>query len=591
MAPKKKWQPKKEKELVDINVGMPENMVAFAARQAAKRTNRDLEEKAKKQAYEEEKRLQKEREKTAKDKIAAIDIKFSELVKQVYQKKLRAGLIGVKVSNKQQANLYREAEIERKAMYKVEIAKLVEKGKVEELKRQEEIQELQADDEEKQTIRYFNYNQYEQKKFKEKVTPVYVGDFKMTEKSWVPHGKGKIQINNVVQMEGDFKQGFLTGKGMLRFLDGSRWEGGVRDNNMHGIGKYTDAPIKKKKERENSDDEDDSNMESEYETDTDSMYEGGNDLVGEPPRVREAIAKDNFILCFREQLLNGTTLEFQNIQNKTKIGTKIDFKIYEGEKRKMKAYIIGFGPIRDWIYKLRFYDEIYPRERAIDLSLHNDFKVVLSAPTVYSLQSYGIQATPDQIQDYRHLSKPPYEASSKYKKLEQRFEDIRLDNMFVFADEGEDDSTIATQFSQSTDLSSIAAFKNPSMSNIRHLARAACEPLTPLRHYTSKPANVFEALAAGIGAAKEEENTKAREKRKKEQFHKLIEERKAAAEARKQKEIEEQQAKIMGADLEEQKKVTQAKEAEEEAYRKVTEAAIEAELESLNSKDNASKGR
>ncbi len=71
------------------------------------------------------------------------------------------------------------------------------------------------------------------------------------------------------------------------------------------------------------------------------------------------------------------------------------------------------------------------------------------------------------------------------------------------------------------------------------------EPQFPSRAYEERRLNYFESREVGIGAAKEEDELAERQKMKKLQWAKLVEEKKAKFIADRQKQIEEEQAKIM----------------------------------------------
>ena len=220
---------------------------------------------------------------------------------------------------------------------------------------------------------YFYINEYE-RIVKDESTGLYIGDYDISGKGWITHGKGRLYMEvqndqncdddddnsivskiskatksskstqNLAQYEdeeeklmaelksmkvklgGTFVKGFLDGKDncRIRFEDGSVWKGGVQQNLRHGTGVMIFT----------------------------------NDTTGEVTE-REAIANHNWIVCYKDQLHHGVQLEFQRqIFNITPVHNNTI-------NRRPIAIIIEH--VSGWVFKVRFYDEVWPRERKLNL--------------------------------------------------------------------------------------------------------------------------------------------------------------------------------------------------------------------------------
>lgn len=114
----------------------------------------------------------------------------------------------------------------------------------ERIQREEEEERKEA---ERQRLEYLHKNKeyFElNKAYREvfpKGGPVYYGDNIEVCGAWVPHGHGRMTVNGTVIYEGEYKNGKRDGLGLIKWADGSTWEGEFVDGNAHGSGYFTSS--------------------------------------------------------------------------------------------------------------------------------------------------------------------------------------------------------------------------------------------------------------------------------------------------------------------------------------------------------------
>lgn len=258
-----------------------------------------------------------------------------------------------------------------------------------------------------------------------------------------------------------------------------------------------------------------------------------------PPRQeRHALAKENIVICFQDELVPGRQMEF--------IGPLSGLSCAPfSTNLACRAIVISHltnsqtkeTGKHSWLYKLRFSDEINPKVRDIDLEIYTHFRVLRNLPLIYDLSLFDIRTESKRIDDFR-VALPTISPPSPVKNPNYKVSTVLL-------------------------------------------------PKFPARSYKERLDNVFEARAAGIGAAEEEEERERLKQLQKEQWAKLIAERKIAFEAARRKEIEDEQQRLMMEDVSKQKLIAQQKREEEKAFEAATQQAIEEELKSLASKESS----
>lgn len=229
-----------------------------------------------------------------------------------------------------------------------------EQLRLRQLKQQEEerlrlelIEKKRAEDQRK-TKAYFEFNKYDRRIAMEG-GPVYFGDFITKSTAWFPHGKGTFTVFGSEVLNGRFVKGDFV-DGIVRFSDGDTWDGHMEHHRMHGVGL----------------------------------------LITQDGIKQEVIARDNEIVCFKSELTNGLHIQFHEQFN----------NIYPVLNRKPVATVLKH--VREWIYLLKFHDEVWPEDREIDLSRYSSFSIVRDRPHVYSLQGFDlIQTAHSRVDDYR----------------------------------------------------------------------------------------------------------------------------------------------------------------------------------------------
>ena len=98
------------------------------------------------------------------------------------------------------------------------------------------------EEKERKTKRFFDINAYN-RRITPNDAPVYYGDFNASKglktKAWIPHGHGQFLLNDEVKIDGEYVNGVLTGVGTINWVDGISWHGDIVNNMMHGGGVVT----------------------------------------------------------------------------------------------------------------------------------------------------------------------------------------------------------------------------------------------------------------------------------------------------------------------------------------------------------------
>ena len=407
----------------------------------------------------------------------------------------------------------------------------------------------------RKTKEYYQYDMYN-RKISAPENPIYFGDYSSISRAWVPQGEGKFYINDELVLEGHFQKGFLYGRGKLCFPDGLIWVGEIKDYKMHGIGLLSTPMVEEKKIKSKDDDDDDDEHEGTLKFILGLTILISHSLISEmsayrralkkfvtakvPPlrHERHALAKENIIICFQDELIPGRQMEFLGPLSGI---TCAPFSTNAAHRAIIINRIVTSQSKETgkhtWIYKVRFSDEINPRVRDIDLEIYAHFRILRNLPLIYDLSLFDICTESKRIDDFR-VALPTISPPSPVKNPNYKVSTVLL-------------------------------------------------PKFPARSYKERLDSVFEARAVGIGAAKEEEEKEKMKQLQKEQWAKLIAERKAAFEAARRKEIEDEQQRLMLEDVSKQKLLAQQKKEEEKAFAAATQSAIEDELKSLASKESS----
>ena len=256
----------------------------------------------------------------------------------------------------------KEALLEKKAMDKALLLKtLDDKKRAKEKQLRDDSLDREADREriarealekvkEHNTKEYFEYNPYG-RKVPPKEDPLYFGEHRGQGGAWMPHGYGEFYLNGHLKIEGKFLDGSLHGHAKYLFSDNTTWEGEFKKGRMHGVGFVIADPK-------------------------------------EPSVKREALCRDNHILCCKDELQDGKQIEFHDPAIRL-------VSFYYGKPR---ANIVRH--IENWRYLIRFQDELVPRERELDFSSVKAFTVLHHLPCIYALSGFGVEVDAPRSYDY-----------------------------------------------------------------------------------------------------------------------------------------------------------------------------------------------
>ncbi len=316
----------------------------------------------------------------------------------------------------------------------------------------------------RKTKSYYKVNIYNNAQ-KESIAmnPTYFGEYITDKKqdAWIPHGPGKFIYGDEVIKEGIYSHGDLHSKGLQVFEDDSRWEGEFKQGYMHGVGFYTAS-------------------------------KGG--------EKREALARDNHIVCYKDEITEGIQVEFED-----------PTMFVVTNNRKPRATVMFL--VRNWKYRCHFHDEIRPRERDVVFSSIKKFTLLHHLPRIYHMTRFDVKT----------------DAASRY----DYFEDVY----------GKAEGDIKLGIAGGRRTINMKPFQ--------------ATPLSPKERFniskTDYTENVLESAEVGIGAAKAEAEKARLAELKKQQFAQLIEKRRAEEEEKRKALIEEEQKKILAEDLAKQK--------------------------------------
>ena len=151
---------------------------------------------------------------------------------------------------KQRERQFKDSKIKEKAQEYVEALKQKEAQRKLELARQEMAmkeklsmemlreKERQRIEDERKRKRYFEVDKYN-RKIPAADSPVYFGDMLERNSAWQPHGKGEFSVNDEIIMKGEFNKSDFV-QGVVKWSDGSVWDGRLINHKMDGVGFITE---------------------------------------------------------------------------------------------------------------------------------------------------------------------------------------------------------------------------------------------------------------------------------------------------------------------------------------------------------------
>lgn len=437
-----------------------------------------------------------------------------------------------------------------------------EKIKAAELKKQAEIERKQAEEEYK-TKHYFEVNKFNRRK-PASDTPIYYGDVTTQRAAWIAHGEGKFFLRGKLKLEGLFHHGdFLGGK--VCWEDGTIWEGVIRDHQMQGVG-----------------------------------------VITEPNKApRDVLMKDNVVVCYRDELREGMQLEFTKPCFDFTPTPSTFSPTHHKSGRRPRATVLKV--LNQWRCLLRFHDEVWPKERKINLAAFIDFEILTSLPLIHSFQTFGLRAEAPRVYDYRQVrwDNDVRNMTIRTMRNNELFKKTNEEDMITAAEQSLDlirnkkKNNTSVSFLEMGDpildlqensMESSITNENAGGKKIKTKSRDPLRLLEkfPYRDGEQEQKNIFESAAVGIGAAEREEEEKRQKELKKAQFKALIEDRRLAQQQKRMKEIEDDEKSALESALASRKmdKIKQAE--EDEVSRKI---AFEDEMSKFSSETRSRRSK
>ncbi len=219
------------------------------------------------------------------------------------------------------------------------------------------------------------------------------------------------------------------------------------------------------------------------------------------------------------------------------------------------------------------------------------FQLLHHLPRIYNLSSFGLDAAPTKVYDYRPQPGPLYVASQKHtghNRSAQAQINLRAERLHLIGEHSEEVVEQRVALSRSSTATSLASYRSEQLAlqTPTYYSRRLL-PQFPLRTHTAADTNLFESRMVGIGAAREEAEAERAQELKKKQWAALIADKRAAQDAARQKEIVDQQNNALQQAVTQQKKLGDQKRQEEADHAEATKKAVEDELASLASRQSS----
>lgn len=288
-----------------------------------------------------------------------------------------------------------ELQMEQKRLADIEAKRLrLENEAAEKIRLAEEKRKADID---AKTHKYFEINQYGRKKAVEGM-PMYFGETqrihpdKIVDSAWIPNGFGEFHYNGSIEREGEFINGKLFGKGKYNFKE-SNYLGTFKEGNMHGDGvlvtsKGREVVLMRNNVKICSQDELMEGKQLEFDDPSLRLYCNGaassdtlqfkDNSRGMKSYIKGGAAETSGSGSNKSALLANTGMEAVAYQLQSLCPTN--------GANKIKGSIVRH--IYDWRYLIRFDNEVYPRQREIDLSRIQYFKVLHHMPMIIPLDNY-----------------------------------------------------------------------------------------------------------------------------------------------------------------------------------------------------------
>lgn len=177
--------------------------------------------------------------------------------------------------------------------------------------------------------------------------------------------------------------------------------------------------------------------------------------------------------------------------------------------RKPKATILRC--CKGWRYLCRFHAEVWPKEREVNLSAHQDFHVLRHVPLINHLSAFDIETDAVKVNDFRQKILISSSAQDQIPKLSHS-----IGTLPSLAHCTDQSGTLPVLRSKTKEKYACLppnrtkatpdSYNNPSMI-----------PQFPFRKHHEKITNMFESKVAGVGAAIDEEQAEMQKELKRKQ--------------------------------------------------------------------------
>ena len=277
--------------------------------------------------------------------------------------------------------------------------------------------------------------------------------------SWRPYGKGEFTLDEKPLLKGSFnKKGLVQGYGEFVFYrDEKPWKtfkGQFMDGNMAGAGVLVDV---------NANEE-------------------------------EVIAKDNEVICTRADLDVGTQLELNDFS----------LHVHADSQR-----CIVLKHVKNWVYRVRFHEDVRPLERDVDLAGLKRFRVLRHLPKVRAWPAWNRPTPPPGAPN--PLSPPPSSLPLQICHLSQMGMPMAATSSYDYWKD-----TFGVTDGRPR-LGHAGGRKTPEM-RIKDLP-----PLKPAeRARSDRQESFFESSAVNIGAAIDDQASRVKREARKQQWEAMV---------------------------------------------------------------------
>lgn len=271
-------------------------------------------------------------------------------------------------------------------------------------RKQREEKEAREREIQRKTKPYFKLNKYNRKVPTDE-DDVYFGEWKGAEfgDAWVADGEGQLLRNGRTFMTTNFQRGIPHGNSVISFDSGEEWIGPMSNGALHGAGKL-------RRPRQKVDDV----GHLEHDAANGTLAVSASRDASRDDHERSVTIKALGLACTTMNQPPGSRVWIQDGSSNTEDDVIMRHNIVMCKKNDLvqgrQVIIHDFGNdeprmtiikhVRRWRYICRFHRECVPREKGVDFSTLNSFKVLLNEPLVYYLTNFGLETEAPRMYDY-----------------------------------------------------------------------------------------------------------------------------------------------------------------------------------------------